>query len=324
MSRKFPLIELENNKDFSGPLLDWTEALCTAIAQDKITFRFCNANALSFCYAIQEKMLGSTASTFFHDEDTFDILELDPTYYHQAEKPEGASGTNSRFTTIDCSSLTKELGLLQLLVASRPLLQIKAYAVLYTEIPANSVCRNYKELGDVVYGDLVTVSILLGLFLEELWTDTASQYVSTVIPLPEDHFYWTQDGSQDVNNINLRLTWRITMPVQEGTAPPSPLPKPHFLSRDLTGIVLRMYLYMFIHQNPENDMLLELGSTPYHYESFVRFLVLLKSTVLVDNYDGFIDMLVFHLKEIHKHDTPVGRYRSVLPTETFGSEAPEE
>jgi hypothetical protein len=68
-SRNFKLIKVEN-KDFAGPFLEWRQALCDAISKDKITFRFCNVNGLSLCYALtkrwEDRQIWPTFTTIIH------------------------------------------------------------------------------------------------------------------------------------------------------------------------------------------------------------------------------------------------------------------
>ena len=124
------------------------EATCTS--PGSIVIRFCVGDVLSFCTALDHTSKG-IASRLFVSPSSGEPLEID------GELPPPA------FDVIDTSNLMDHLGLLNLLISTRPLLKPIPTSVLYTEtLLPQGKDATVAVLGRMC-GDVPTMSLLVGL-----------------------------------------------------------------------------------------------------------------------------------------------------------------
>jgi hypothetical protein len=147
-------------------------------AREHLTLRFFAGYALAFCHTLQHRRVtGSsrTASWYRSWHNTTDPLVL-------VEDDYSAEGTAPvSFNVIGTSNLLDQLGGLNLLAATSPLLNNDASSSLYTEtMGKREKALHEHPLSELVGGDLGTVSLLLRLFPVEYWTDTSPSSIGDI------------------------------------------------------------------------------------------------------------------------------------------------
>ncbi|RYP51041.1 hypothetical protein DL768_003541 [Monosporascus sp. mg162] len=174
-----------NRDDNSAPRLvlaaktqfhEWCAAF-REIAKDRFIIRFSVVCPLTFCQTLQHNSAthASSANQFRR--------QLDLSYYELDSKAYGSTGTAPRlFDVIDASNSFDQLGAMNILVSSSPLLKIAASSTLYMEIPRLQN-ETYKESFDsMLFGHPPTISLLLGLVPVEYWTNaTPVSYVDELM-----------------------------------------------------------------------------------------------------------------------------------------------
>ena len=249
-------------------------------AQKNITIRLFLGDALSFCHALQHRRSSkekSSANLYrhpFHSEP----LDLNSSDYGVASK------APCSFNVIDTSNLLDHLGPLNLLVASSPLLSEDLAATLYTETLVKREA-SLKDLSDeLLCGHFPTISMLLGLFPVEYWTNATT--ISTVDEVMFDSLHHRMQGSKNHDGqMFSRFAWKRAP--SDRISPKQDMSLPlRFDDLDLAYIIFRVYQKMFQHENMRllfsniNLQTLRNNSCPrYHRGSLAAFLVLVKQRV---------------------------------------------
>ncbi|CAJ2499924.1 Uu.00g027770.m01.CDS01, partial [Anthostomella pinea] len=171
----------------------------------KLTLRFFTGEALAFSHALQHR---SATGGFGH-----------------------AGSAPYTFTVIDTSNLIDHAGALNLLTATSPLLAEDTAASLYTEILVRQT-ESHQELADsLLFGHLPTISLLLGLFPADYWTNTSPVSIF-------DEF---------INGYCRPVTWKRSPHPQPH--PPRPLSRvqPLRMDEDSLTEVLFQELFVYMH-----------------------------------------------------------------------------
>ncbi|EON66261.1 hypothetical protein W97_05654 [Coniosporium apollinis CBS 100218] len=241
-------------------------------ARHGLILRFLAGDALAFCHTLQHKRITNNITanlyrTMYHMEP----LALDGVEYATpADAPVS-------FDVIDTSNLVDHIGAINTLVATSPLLKHSVSPSLHTESLVKQE-KNYKERVDsILCGHFPTVSILLGLFPVEYWTNAAA--VSTV-----DETLFDSTGQ-----MHMRLTWKRLSPASKEMLQPKISSPIHIDERPLAHILYRIYLKMFESENLSvlmsgiSQMALQKHSLPHHYRgSLAAFISLVKTHVAAD------------------------------------------
>jgi len=262
----------------------WANSFRKITSRNILTLRFVVGDAIAFCHALQHKRITGDihSANWYRDGRHVESLVLDGEDYDNGTAP-------LCFNCIDTSNLADHVGILNLLIATSPLLEHGVAASLYTEIIVRKE-KTYKDLIDgLLCGHLPTVSILLGLFPVEYYTNASA--VSTV----DDILFNTATSSAtrnlpgivdlEMKQMFVRLTWK--RPV----APPTSASLPAIrldgvgLAYVFYNVYLRMFQgedlgYVFSHINLlalQKQSLLQ-----YNRASYVSFLRLVKSRVATD------------------------------------------
>ncbi|KAI9652422.1 MAG: hypothetical protein M1831_006831, partial [Alyxoria varia] len=134
-----------------------------------IVTRFFSGDALAFSHALQSVAggKGATHHGLYRTRYSYKPLILDDGYASTNSAP-------SSFNVIDTSNVLDSVGALNLLIATEPLLRDSASSTLYTD----TLVKSYGDLKlmatELLHGDLPTLSLLLGLFPLEYWTNSTS------------------------------------------------------------------------------------------------------------------------------------------------------
>ena len=133
----------------------------------KLTLRFFTGDALAFCHSLQHRRVTGAVSSagWYRTPYVMEPLVLDEEEFG----PEGSAPAS--FTVIDTSNLIDHIGALNLLVAASPLLAGDVSASLYTEILVRRGESHQELVDNLLCGHLPTVSLLIGLFPVDYWTN---------------------------------------------------------------------------------------------------------------------------------------------------------
>ncbi len=252
-------------------------------APENMTIRLFAGDALSFCHALQHQQItqGESPAHLYRDPFHSEPLVLNTSEYTVT----GSALTT--FNVIDTSNLLDHLGALNLLVASSPLLGEELAATLYTEILVKRE-NTLKAMSDeLLCGHFPTISILLGLFPVEYWTNATA--ISTVDEAMFDIVCRKMEGSkQSDGQMYCRFAWKRAPSKWFPSAQQTSLPL-NFNDLDLANILFRVYKKMFQHENMRllfSDISLQrlkkMACPRYHRGSLAAFLALVKRRVSAD------------------------------------------
>ncbi|CAJ2510472.1 Uu.00g132810.m01.CDS01 [Anthostomella pinea] len=130
-----------------------------------VTIRFFSGNALAFSHSLLHRRVnGGSTGNWYRDRYRAETLKLNG--------PEFTSGSAPlTFDIIDRSNLCDHVGGLNLLTAVSPLLRNCASSAVYTEILHKRSESPQKAFDHILCGHTPTVSLLLGLFPVDYWTN---------------------------------------------------------------------------------------------------------------------------------------------------------
>jgi hypothetical protein len=202
------------------------------------------------------------------------------------------------FNVIDSSNLTDHVGLLNILIATVPLLQRKPWSVVYTNTMANTIDKGTMSgLTEKACGDIPTLSILLG-----------------IAPSPNLCHFTTHSNKHEVilsglaisksrtTQIHEILAWRFPTPVVAASAlltHTSEVAQPLIVCDviELAKFLFSVYLRMFATENQGQNMrdrglanLRKQTNVHYTRTSFVELLAIVKPRVVTD-WDRLMDHL---------------------------------
>ena len=260
----------------------WSRSFRNRVPKN-ITVRFFTGDALSFCYALQHQgsTSGNSAPNLYRDPYHSDPLVLNESDYGVM------SSASTAFNVIDTSNLLDHLGALNLLVASSPLLSKELAATLYTETFVKRQ-KNLRAMSDeLLCGHFPTVSILLGLFPMEYWTNATA--ISTVDEAMLDLVSHKMTGSEDnAGQMYCRFAWK-RVPTEQVSSTMQTSSGLSLADIDLANLLFGIYQKMFEHENMGlllSDMSLQRlknNSCPrYHRGSLAAFFALLKTKLSAD------------------------------------------
>jgi hypothetical protein len=135
-----------------------------------LILRFFAGDALAFCHTLQHKRKTKrdTSAHCYRGSYHLEPLMLDGEDYSVLGK-----GPLS-FDVIDTSNLADHVGALNVLIAASPLLTNNVFASLYTESLVKRESSQKALIDKFLCGHFPTISILLGLFPVEYWTEATA------------------------------------------------------------------------------------------------------------------------------------------------------
>ncbi|TLD27938.1 hypothetical protein E2P81_ATG06284 [Venturia nashicola] len=250
---------------------------------ENMVFRFYGGDALSFCQTLRQigcaqvvHVQNSSTAQYYRQQNCCEPLVLDCEDY--------ASGGDSPllFTTIDTSNLVDHLGSMNVLAATSPLLEVKVYATLSTEVLDKQENSQLDIVNNLLCGDCPSMALLLGLIPIEYFTK-ATAFSST-----EDTLINALADS-DTGQTLVRINWKRTLSTTGAARTPL-----SFNPADLAYMLYKAYLSMFQHENltlllsggmSRDDMKRRLQisqSQHYHRGSFANLLRVVKTSVAKD------------------------------------------
>ncbi|KAJ6569417.1 hypothetical protein B0H19DRAFT_1209387 [Mycena capillaripes] len=270
-------------RNIKAQFSDWCSAFHTALSSKGTTpvIRFCTSEATALCRALKGFSgtgvvnLGIPIAPW-----KTQLLQLNRAEYSNAP---------STFRVIDSSNLSDHIGLLNVLIATVPLLQASAPrgGVLYTESLLSHGTDATKDFADSLFADIQTVGLLLGI--------TPIDYVSGFSSRSNTHeLVMYQTGGQ--NQFHQTTTWKMPSSgdplVFSGKNKPA---HPTWDGRQLGTLLYDIYHQMFEQEdsatfwriNQNNTLKAVSASNVVHYmrESFVLFLKLIRENFEMS--DGF-------------------------------------
>ncbi|QDS76084.1 hypothetical protein FKW77_006109 [Venturia effusa] len=258
----------------------WTDAF--RACAERLVFRFFAGDALCFCQTLQQIGCARGAGTqnigmprCFRKQNCYETLQLDCEDY--AGKGDGPL----QFTVIDTSNLVDHLGSINVIVATSPLLENKAFATLSVEVLVKQEKSQLEIVNHLLGGDCASMALLLGLIPVEYFTKATA--VSSV---DENLLNAVTNSDIRQGQMLVRISWKRTL----STASPASTPL-FFNPSDLACLLYKTYLNMFQHENHtrllsggmnRDDLKRSLQSSQsqhYHRGSFANLLLVIKTTV---------------------------------------------
>lgn len=147
----------------------WCRSFRLAVEADRVTVRFCVSDALVFCYTLQHLAISNDKCANWprHSHCAEPLALNHPDYTVTKTAPRC-------FDVIDTSNISDRLGLLNVLVATTPLLRRGKCSTLYTELFVKHNGAFEELLDSLMGGNATTMVILLGLFPVGYWTNTTT------------------------------------------------------------------------------------------------------------------------------------------------------
>lgn len=256
----------------------WTTSLKDVISSH-IVIRLFVGEALPFCQALYTcRGLGQVDTGIY--TRSWGGLQINFTAAEYA--PTSPTPAPLRFNVIETSNLAEHVGLLNILIATTPLLQQKPHSVLRTNTIL-SVDATYTSLGNQACADIPTLSVLLGI--------APSFHLSRFTT--HSHQHEVLGGSATMPGYYRQtISWKI--PVPRGPIlldQKVDIDLPHLVCdpKDLANFFFSVYLHMFKDDSPS-------VVTPGHYmrSGFVAFLALVKERVEV-NWEQAMKHLMFRV-----------------------------
>lgn len=262
----------------------WAGAFRTWTSQNKV-LRFFAGDAYTFCHTLQNVGVDRVQTAAYHYTS---VYGLDPLLLNSGDYAVGKAP--SSFNVIDTSNLIDHFGSINLLVATSPLLKDTPSASLYTESLVQQEDSQKVLMDNLLCGDSPTLSMLLGLFCAEYWTN------ATVVSYVDEGLIRRMLPSGTGQMLS-RLTWK--RPISAPLDKPQKLICINFDTEDLAYILYQVYREMFKHEDIQSFYGglslrgIHKSSIPaYHRGSFASLLNFVKSRVKVRDWCQVIDPLL--------------------------------
>lgn len=260
---------------------EWSKAFKKMATRRKLVIRFYLGDALRFCRSLaiyREK--GPDAACFDYAQAWRAApLKLDGGDY-RASSPSPAP---TSFDVVETSNLTDHIGLLNILIAATQVLSSQPSSILYTETFVGRGEAHKEELAQLLSGDVVTMSVLLGL--------APVGYVTGAIPGSS-----AQEcvGRKKESNRYNRISWKQPM-LGDGAALKGLGDQSERCAvgpEELAMVLFRIYHEMFQYESYKklvevaNTSVNEVALWPYHRwytrETYAEFLRLVQRRVATD------------------------------------------
>ena len=286
---------------------DWATSFRTFLRRrpGRITIRLFCGDALYFCQAMAEyRATGSVA-----EGQTVAPWNATPLVFDGPDYTSANTSPPLTFNVIETSNLTDYVGLLNMLIATTPLLSETHSATLFTETllyPGNDPTKNFNRQ---VCADLTTISILFDLLPTSHPSNFSSRSNAT-------EFILHKTLSSRIAQYHERLVWRrpTTSDALASTLNPPTPRQVAFEPLSLAKFLLKTYFSMF---SGDDTISVLTGSKPatelsiicYIRETFVALVATIKRVVIVDwktTFGMFIALLEktktpFMLMGLHYH-----------------------
>lgn len=275
-----------------GQFKEWSKAFVKMAKRKLLTVRFHLGDGLRFCRTMaicREK--GVDASSFDYAQNwSAAPLKLDGGDYEGSS----VSPAPMSFDVIETSNVSDHVGLLNLLIAATVVLSSKPSSTLYTETFHGSAANQLSELPHMLCGDVVTMSLLLGL--------TPVGYVTGTIPGSSAQENYGTGNRNDANHQHIRISWK--QPVLGDEVASTSFgdlgePRSRFDPKELATVLFKIYHKVFETESlPEwqkryhQPLNQQLAVTSHRYirETYAEFLKLVRKRVDT-NWSDVIEIL---------------------------------
>ena len=242
-----------------------------------IVIRLFCGEALSLCQALAEyRATGSVA-----DDQIVAPWNTTPLVFDGPDYTPGNTSAPLTFNVIEASNLVDHAGLLNVLIATVPLLSETYSATLFTETLPLVGDGPTQSFNRQLFADLPTASILFGLLPTSCSSNFSSRANAAEIML---HIALAPGGHQ----YHERFMWRrpITSDALASTLNGPFIHQLAFEPLSLANLLLRIYLCMFSDDNTVSASATsparELPMAPYVQETFVALVAMTKRIAIVD------------------------------------------
>ncbi|KAF9528002.1 hypothetical protein CPB83DRAFT_894720 [Crepidotus variabilis] len=257
--------------------------------KSRLVIRFFAGDALALCQALHitatEKEMKTSVRAGWWSLQEVDFCDQD--YGPNAKVPAPV-----KFNLIDTSTVSDDVGLVNLVIAATPLLQRKPWSVLHTHTFQQTTTLEAKALEERLFGHVSTMSLFFGVTPTSHIYHTASHSKkdeeAILIHELAEHRPW---------HFRQRISWKFPATIVLGSSPldveldgisPVLVCEEHQLAEFLNSVFMKMSLEdAFIRgmkrEVSQGDMdTLQRISLRYNHANFVDFLVLVKSRVQVN------------------------------------------
>lgn len=243
------------------------------------TIRFFAGDAIAFGHTLQHRRAtGNTESHWYRTKYTFDVLALDGEDYGLL----GAAPTC--FDVIDTSNLVDHLGVLNVILASCPLLKTHLSSTMYTECLVAKQKDRKGLMDSLLCGPFSTVSLLLGLVPIEYWTSATAVSNADQTILDSSRTLHGSVSADKMGQMHCRLAWKGTFSAADTTTS-----KLQVDAADLASLLHHVYQGMFEHEDMVRNLkslsLERMGNNScplYHRGSFALLIKHLRTRVDTD------------------------------------------
>jgi len=259
---------------------DWITCFRTFLGRQpgRIVIRLFCGDALCFCQALAEyRVMGSVSG-----DQTVAQWDTSPLVFDSPDYAPGNTSAPLTFNVVETSNLADHVGLLNVLIATVPLLSETHSATLFTETLLYVGNDPTKSFNQKLCVDLSTIGILLDLLPTSHPSNFSSRSNVTEIILHK----WL---ALQVSQYHERLVWRrpITSDVLASTLNLPTLRQVTFKPLSLAKILLGIYFRMFSSDDMISGLvasksIAELSIVHYTRETFVALVVTIKRVVVVD------------------------------------------
>jgi hypothetical protein len=250
---------------------EWAKAL-RKLLNGKLKLRFVVSDMYAFCHSLQHVAAGGGVNShWFRRQWDVKPFKFDSTAQSNEE-------ISFEFDAIDSSNLSDHFGMLNILVATIPLLKRRPWATITTELLLKTENDQKKRLDQLLGGNVTTISMLLGVAPLHFWTNAKME--SHVDEIILGLLNKTSNGEQQLHS---RIAWKLDDQVSHQ---PKGRGKLHVDPSAMTRIIREVYLWMFRHESINSDMGRLLSRTAayshFHRGSFVAFFKFVRRRIATD------------------------------------------
>ena len=285
-----------------GQFRSWCDAFhaCVQPSTSRVKIRVLVGDVLAVCQVLRAKSLNRDRLTLSRvSQWRGSLLNLDGAGYSTGTAP-------LTFDVIDTSNLCDHLGIVNILVATAPLLKPLPSTVLLTETLLSSGKDPMVAITDSLCGDLTTMSLLFDL--------TPTSYISGYKTDSNIHEVVSYQLREEGGQYHERLVWKA--PSRLSTEAASSVA---FNSTELAAFLYTVYHKMFTFEDPRAALMTGVFPTTlrsmdllhYSRRSFASLLAFLRNRIVV-RWDEVVDKFIDHIYQDPNNMTSMLHYQDFL------------
>ncbi|KAL8641389.1 MAG: hypothetical protein Q9226_008643 [Calogaya cf. arnoldii] len=263
---------------------NWCHSFEILVRNRRVCVQLFSGEAIALCHQLQLK---TGDARFYTKPWKLQPLRLDG----HAGQTESRWPLVDRFDVIDTSNLGDHVGLINMIVATAPLLRTQANSVLCTESLLAASDDPASSLSAVLGTDIVTFSLFIGLAPTGLWAGTTLEAVSNEAGLQS-----VSRPIQKQSQYRLRIHWKDPYPLSSSSCSTSrdnekTLEQVKVVAGGLAGWLFSIYKKMFAKEDLSTLFSALKGMQDKHYSTdmqrytraaIVALIRVLKTTVITD------------------------------------------